>query len=62
MMVKSTLICFGFIKPSSGLYNNREKLLLEQKWMFLSNIIIIKRSIVVQATIFLCYYKVLMKV
>ena len=33
-MVKSMLKCFGFIEPSSGPYD-REKLLLEQQWMFL---------------------------
>ena len=33
-MVKSTFKCFGFIKPSSGLYVG-EKLLLEQQWIFL---------------------------
>ena len=35
MMIKSTLKRFGFIKPSSGLYDG-EKLLLEHVWMFLS--------------------------
>ena len=35
MMFKSTLKRFGFIKPSSGLYDG-EKLLLEQRWVFLS--------------------------
>ena len=34
MMIKSTLKRFGFIKPSSGLYDG-EKFLLEQRWMFL---------------------------
>ena len=34
MMIKSTLKCFGLIKTSSGLYDE-EKMLLEQRWMFL---------------------------
>ena len=34
MIEKSTLKRFGFIKPSSGLFDG-EKLLLEQWWMFL---------------------------
>ena len=29
IMVKPTLKCFGFIKPSSGLYDRKKKLLLE---------------------------------
>ena len=33
IIVNSMLKCFGFIKPSSGLYDG-EKLWLEQQWMF----------------------------
>ena len=56
MMVKSTLKRFGFIKPSSGLYDG-EKLLLDGCFTI---IILIKTSIVVQETNFL-HHKIRMK-